>query len=72
MANFLGIFRILISLLLVLLILLQGGGAGLSSAFGGGGGETFRTRRGMEKILFYSTIVTTVLFVLALMSAFFI
>ena len=33
----------------------------MSSAFGGGG-ETFRTRRGVEKVVFYLTIAVAVLF----------
>lgn len=69
MDSFLHLFQIFISLFLILLILLQGRSAGLSAPFGGGGGETFKTRRGLEKILFYLTIFTAFLFALTLIAA---
>ena len=50
-----------ISALLIITILLQQRGGGLSSTFGGGMME-YSTRRGAEKIVFYATIVLTVLF----------
>lgn len=68
MGSFLRFFQIFIPLFLILLILLQGRSAGLSAPFGGGGGETFKTRRGVEKILFYLTILTAFLFVLTLIA----
>lgn len=56
------IAQIIISLLLIVSILLQNRGSGLSSVFGGGGG-IYRTKRGLEKILFAGTIVLVILFV---------
>jgi preprotein translocase subunit SecG len=53
--------QILLSILLVTAILLQQRGTGLGSAFGGEG-NVFRTKRGIEKGLFYVTIGLTVLF----------
>ncbi|MDO8495856.1 MAG: preprotein translocase subunit SecG [bacterium] len=50
-----------ISALLIITILLQQRGGGLSSTFGGGMME-YSTRRGAEKMVFYATIVLTVLF----------
>jgi len=50
-----------ISAFLIIAILLQQRGGGLSSTFGGGMME-YSTRRGAEKIVFYATIVLTVLF----------
>jgi len=55
------LIQILLSVLLVTTILLQQRGTGLGSAFGGGS-EVFRTKRGIEKGLFYATIVLSVLF----------
>ncbi|MBI5654049.1 preprotein translocase subunit SecG [Candidatus Uhrbacteria bacterium] len=55
------ILQILISILLVAAILLQQRGTGLGAAFGGGG-DVFRTKRGIEKSLFYATIGLSVLF----------
>lgn len=57
------IVQILISILLTAAILLQQRGTGLGMAFGGGG-EVFRTKRGIEKGLYYVTIVLAVLFFL--------
>lgn len=50
------IIQIVASILLVIAILLQNRGEGLGGLFGGGGGEVFRTRRGMENLLYYITI----------------
>lgn len=57
----LNIVQIAIAVLLIATILLQSRGSGLSSAFGGGGGVYYQ-KRGMEKILFRSTILLAVLF----------
>ena len=52
------ILLIIISVSLIILVLMQQGGSGAGSIFGGGGGgEVYRTRRGIEKILHYLTIV---------------
>jgi len=55
------IIQILVSALLVTCILLQQRGTGLGAAFGGAS-DVFRTKRGIEKGLFYATIALTVLF----------
>jgi len=55
------ILQILLSVLLVTAILLQQRGTGLGMAFGGEG-NVFRTKRGVEKGLFYATIALSVLF----------
>jgi len=55
------IFQIVTAALLVSSILLQQRGAGLGSAFGGEG-NVFRARRGVERILFVSTIVFALAF----------
>jgi len=55
------IIQIAISALLVTAILLQQRGAGLGAAFGGAS-DVFRTKRGIEKSLFYATIGLSVLF----------
>lgn len=63
MKIFLSIAQIVLSVLLVAAILLQSQGSGLGSAWAGGG-ETYHTKRGLEKVIFYFTIVGTVLFAL--------
>jgi preprotein translocase subunit SecG len=63
MKSFLLILNIVLSVLIVVFILVQGRGAGLGSAWGGGG-EMFQTRRGMEKIILWLTMIFIVIFLL--------
>lgn len=56
--------QIVLGLLLVLVIIIQQKGTGMGSAFGADMGF-YRTKRGAEKLLFYATIVISVLFVLS-------
>lgn len=58
------IFQIIISILLVSFILLQAKGVGLGRAWGGVG-EFYKSRRGVERIIFYFTIFLTVAFLLS-------
>ena len=55
----LSIAQISVSILLIILILLQERSSGLSGVMGGGsGGEGFyQTRRGLEKFIYWGTIV---------------
>jgi len=62
MSEFLSIIQIIISALLIGAILLQARGSGLSSVFGGES-TFYHTRRGMEKIIFWVTIILVILFV---------
>lgn len=55
------IIQIAVSALLVTAILLQQRGSGLGAAFGGAS-DVFRTKRGIEKSLFFATIGLSVLF----------
>ncbi|MDO8270008.1 MAG: preprotein translocase subunit SecG [Candidatus Levybacteria bacterium] len=55
------IVQIILSVLLVVTIILQQRGSEAGIAFGGGT-ESFRSKRGLERFLFYSTIILTVLF----------
>lgn len=55
------VIQIVISALLVGAILLQQRGTGLSATFGGEG-NVYRTKRGLEKVVFIATIVLAVLF----------
>jgi protein translocase SecG subunit len=66
MSDALAVVQIILAVLLTALILLQGRGSGLSASFGGMG-RTFQTRRGIEKVFFYATIVSTVLLVISIM-----
>ena len=55
----LNIAQIAVSVLLVVSILLQNRGSGLSATFGGDFGGYY-TKRGMEKFLFYFSIIMSV------------
>ena len=61
MHTIINIIQIIVSLLLIIGILLQQRGGGLSSVFGGDG-SVYRTRRGIEKIIFIATIILAILF----------
>ncbi len=56
------VFQVLVALAVIGIVLLQAKGQGLGNIFGGGG-ETYRTRRGVERVLFRSTIVLIITFV---------
>ena len=58
------LIQIILGLVLVLVIILQQKGSGLGAAFGGDL-SFYRTKRGAEKLLFYSTIVISLLFILS-------
>ena len=62
-AGVLPYMQIVLSVLLVVCVLLQQTGAGLGGAFGGDNFSAgYHTRRGLEKYLFYASIVIAVLF----------
>lgn len=61
MKNVLLITQIALSVVITAAILLQAQGTGLGSTWGGGG-ESYHTRRGLERVLFYFTIVCIVIF----------
>lgn len=52
---------LVLSALLIGAVLLQARGAGLGAAFGGEG-NVFRTKRGVERVLFRATVVISILF----------
>jgi preprotein translocase subunit SecG len=64
MDTILNIIQIVISILLIIVILLQQKGSGLGGAFGGES-NVYRSKRGIEKTLYYATIVLAVLFAAA-------
>lgn len=69
MKNFLLILNIIVSFFIIFFILIQGKGAGLGSAWGGG--ERYQTRRGIEKIVLWLTsFLITVFFIISLINLF--
>jgi len=61
MKQILVIIEILIAVSLIGTILLQVKGTGLGSSFGGSG-ELYQSKRGVEKIVFYATIILSLAF----------
>ncbi len=65
------LLQIIVALIIIVLIIIQERGGGMSGLFGGGGGGgAYQTRRGVEKIIFISTIVATAVFVILALAAF--
>ena len=63
MNTILPIAQSIIALLLIVFILIQQRGTALGSAFGGEGGSFYSTRRGVQKKIFWATIICGVLFI---------
>lgn len=61
MNPFLLIVQIIVASSLIVLILMQSKGTGLSGAFGGGS-QVYRSRRGVERVVLWATIILIVLF----------
>lgn len=62
MNSFLLAGQLFVSIVLITLVLLQPGTEGGGGLFGGSG-ETYHTRKGVEKLLYYATIVFLLLFI---------
>ena len=58
----LSIAQIVVSVIIIALILIQERSAGLSSVFGGAGGTPYQTKRGLEKFIFWATVVFGLIF----------
>lgn len=64
--NFLEVVTFISAIFTILLVLLQQRGASLGAGFGSSG-ELYTTRRGLEKSLFVTTIVSSVIFVVSIL-----
>jgi len=58
----LSLVQLVFSVILIILVLLQQQESGLGVAFGGNGGSVKLTRRGPEKMVFWSTVVVSAIF----------
>ncbi|QQG50344.1 MAG: preprotein translocase subunit SecG [Candidatus Berkelbacteria bacterium] len=67
MTSFLQVAQIAAGLLLVIAVLLQHRGTGLGGAFGGEG-MSYRSRRGIEKLLLRASVIFATVFVLAVIA----
>ncbi|MBI4094196.1 MAG: preprotein translocase subunit SecG [Candidatus Liptonbacteria bacterium] len=56
------VFQIIAAALLIALILLQERSAGLSGIFGGAEGGYYHTKRGLEKLIYRSSIARVIAF----------
>jgi protein translocase SecG subunit len=63
MEKYLPVLQIVFAVLLICAILLQQRGTGLGGAFGADA-NVYRSKRGIEKFLFYFTIVSAILLVI--------
>lgn len=63
MKTILFVFQILVPLFLIVFILLQQRGTALGSTFGGGG-ETYLKKRGVERKIFWGTVILGTLFII--------
>lgn len=70
MLQVLKISQIVLAILLIAAVLMQQRGSGLGLAFGGEG-NFYRSRRGIEKVLFMATIVIAILFALCALATVF-
>jgi preprotein translocase subunit SecG len=64
---YLSIAEIVVGVALVVIIILQTRGGGLGGMFGGPDTAIYKTRRGLERTLFYVTIGLAVLFLVVTM-----
>ena len=64
LTNFFDISLIITSIALIVSVILQNKGVGLGGLTGADAGSVFTARRGIEKTLFWITIVLSVLFII--------
>ena len=58
----LAVLQVIVAVAIIVLILLQERSSGLSAIFGGEG-SVYQTRRGLEKVVLWATIILSVVFV---------
>jgi len=63
MQNILTYLQIILGLVLIAVVLVQSQGTGLGKSWGGGG-EFYRSRRGVEKVIFRITVASAAMFIL--------
>ncbi len=68
MATFFQIALIITSLALILSVVLQSKGVGLGGLTGQDTGGTFSARRGIEKTLFWITVILAIVFVILVLA----
>lgn len=66
------IAQIAVSVILIILVLLQERGGDVGGLFGGTGGGFYQARRGLERMIFMTTVVFVVIFALLALANLFI
>lgn len=64
MKNIISVIQLVTSVALITLIVLQAKGVGLGRAWGGGN-EFYKSRRGVEKIIFQATVILVAIFLVS-------
>lgn len=64
MAQFLQVSQVISGIILIVFVLMQQRGTGLGGAFGGEG-VSYRSRRGVEKVLFRGTVLFAAVFLVS-------
>jgi preprotein translocase subunit SecG len=72
MVTYLYIALIIISVLLILSVILQSKGAGLGGLTGADAGSVFTARRGVERTLFWTTIILSAVFFILVLTLLFV
>jgi preprotein translocase subunit SecG len=72
MVTYLYIALIIISVLLILSVILQSKGAGLGGLTGADAGSVFTARRGVERTLFWTTIILSAVFFILILTLLFV
>jgi preprotein translocase subunit SecG len=62
--DYLNYAQVIVSVVLIVLILLQQRGTALGSAFGQDGGSFYSTRRGIQKSIYWASVVFGALFII--------
>lgn len=62
MQTIIQVVQVIIAIVLIILIMLQQRGTALGSSFGGEGGGFYSTRRGIQKNIYWATIILGILF----------
>jgi preprotein translocase subunit SecG len=72
MLTYLNIALIIISVLLILSVILQSKGAGLGGLTGADAGSVYTARRGVERTLFWTTIILSAVFFILVLTILFV
>lgn len=63
--NILKYLEVIAGVVVIVTVLMQNRSGGLGSVFGGGGGELYRSKRGLEAVLYNGTVIAGTVFVSA-------